>query len=111
MALTVIFTGKVPLATSGPNAYYQVWTYTVQGSPGDFIGGNQRIALALPADVDVQDPHRYPDVTALNGAFLEKDTTISRQYAGKILSSPSGTQSISFVAPTAQADQIGRAHV
>jgi hypothetical protein len=105
VALTVTFTGKVPLATSGPNAYYQVWTYTVQGSPGDFIGGNQRIALALPADVDVQDPHRYPDVTALNGAFLERDTTISRQYAGKILSSPSGTQSISFVAPTAQADR------
>lgn len=105
VALIVTFTGKVPLATSGPNAYYQVWTYTVQGSPGDFVGGNQRIALAIPADVDIQDPRRYPDVAALNGAFLEKDTTISRQYAGKVLSSPSSTQTISFVAPAGQADR------
>ncbi|MGW4828608.1 hypothetical protein ACWEOG_13585 [Amycolatopsis japonica] len=103
--LTVTFTGKVPLSTSGPNAHYHVWTYTLQGSPGDFIGVNQRFALALAAEVDVQDPRRYPDVTALNGAFLEKDTTISRQYAGKVISSPNGTQTISFVAPAAQTER------
>ncbi|MEC3980668.1 hypothetical protein [Amycolatopsis sp. H20-H5] len=106
MSLTVTFTGRVPLATSGPNAAYQVWTYTVQpSSPTDLLT-SQRLALAIPADVDVQDPRRFPDVASLGGAFLEHDASISRQYVGKVLSAPAtGTQTISFVAPAGQADR------
>jgi hypothetical protein len=105
VTLTVTFTGKTPLATSGPNAYYQIWTYTVQASPPSDLDPGQRIALALPTDIDVQDPRRFPDVPALGGAFLETDATISRQYAGKTLSSSSNTQTISFVAPVNQSDR------
>ncbi|RSD23922.1 hypothetical protein [Amycolatopsis eburnea] len=104
MALTVTFSGKTPVST-GATSYYQVWTYTVQASSLGELAGNQRIALALPAAVDVQDPRRYPDVGALGGAFLEKDAAGSRQYAGKVVGLPGTTQTISFVAPAAQADR------
>lgn len=104
MALTVTFTSKTPVSTGG-TSYYQVWTYTVQASPPNDLNPNQRIALALPSDIDVQDPRRYPDVAALNGAFLEHDAAVSRQYAGKVISSSSSTQTISFVAPAAQSDR------
>ncbi|MEU7789876.1 hypothetical protein [Amycolatopsis sp. NPDC049159] len=104
MALTVTFAGRTP-ATSGGTAYYHVWTYTVQASSLGEFGLTQRIALALPAAVDVQDPRRYPDIGALGGAFLEKDAAGSRQYAGKVVGSPGTTQTIAFVAPAAQADR------
>ncbi|WP_406346060.1 hypothetical protein [Streptomyces sp. NBC_00648] len=104
MTLVVTFTGRAPLATSGPRTRYEVWNYTVQpGLPSD-LAGMQRIALAIPAGVDVQDPKLFPDVPALNGAFLEHDTNISRQYVGKVLSGL-GAQTISFVAPPAQGDR------
>jgi hypothetical protein len=106
VSLTVTFTGRVPLTGTGPDAPYSVWTYSVQpSSPTDLLG-SQRIALAIPTDVDVQDPRRFPDVPALAGAFLEHDSSISRQYAGKTLSGPAtSTQTISFVAPADQADR------
>ncbi|WP_439377907.1 hypothetical protein [Amycolatopsis lexingtonensis] len=104
MALTVTFSGKTPV-TTGATSYHQVWTYTVQASSLGEFGVNQRIALALPAAVDIQDPRRYPDLGALNGAFLEKDAAGSRQYAGKVVGLPGTTQTISFVAPAAQANR------
>jgi hypothetical protein len=104
MTLTVTFTGTTPV-TTGTSSYYQVWTYTVQASqPGDFTVG-QRIALALPVDVDVQDPRRYSDIAALNGAFLDRDAATSREYAGKVIGSSSGTVPISFVAPAARSSR------
>jgi hypothetical protein len=104
VALTVTFTGTTPV-TAGTSSHYQVWTYTVQASqPSEFNAG-QRIALALPADIDVQDPRRYPDITALNGAFLDHDAAASREYAGKVISSPGSAQTISFVAPAAQSSR------
>ncbi|MEV6640564.1 hypothetical protein [Amycolatopsis sp. NPDC051371] len=114
MALTVTFTGRTPVNTGG-TSYYQVWTYTVQASSLGEFGINQRIALALPAGADVQDPRRYPDVATLGGAFLdvatlggaflEKDAAGSRQYAGKVVGSPGTSQTISFVAPAAQSNR------
>ncbi|MEV4143708.1 hypothetical protein AB0J40_08570 [Amycolatopsis sp. NPDC049691] len=105
MSLLVTFTGKVPLANRGPDADYQVWTYTVQPSQND-LATVPRIALAVPADIDVRDPRRYPDVAALGGAFLEHDANLSRQYVGKTLATPAiGPQTISFVAPAGQSDR------
>ncbi|MEU0795834.1 hypothetical protein ABZ342_37715 [Amycolatopsis sp. NPDC005961] len=105
MSLLVTFTGKVLLAKSGPDAEYQVWTYTVQSSQND-LATVPRIALAVPADIDVQDPRRYPNVAALSGAFLEHDANLSRQYVGKTLTTPAiGPQTISFVAPAGQTDR------
>ena len=106
MSLLVTFTGKVPLADRGPDANYQVWTYTVQpSSPGE-LATLPRIALAVPSDIDVRDPRRYPDVAALSGAFLEHDANLSRQYVGKVLNQPAtGPQTISFVAPVGQTDR------
>jgi len=106
MSLTVTFTGRVPVTLSGPDAIYQVWTYTVQPSQATDLLATQRIALAIPADVDVQDPRRFPDVAALNGAFLERGGSISRQYVGRVLTAPAtGAQKISFVAPAGQDDR------
>ncbi len=105
MSLLVTFTGKVPLGKKGPDAGYQVWTYTVQPSQND-LATVPRVALAVPADIDVQDPRRYPDVAALGGAFLEHDANLSRQYVGKTLATPAiGPQSISFVAPAGQSER------
>ncbi|MFI9103211.1 hypothetical protein ACIGXA_22080 [Streptomyces fildesensis] len=104
MTLVVTFTGRTPLATSGPNARYEIWNYTVQPALPSDLAGMQRIALAIPAGVDVQDPRLFPNVPALAGAFLEPDANISRQYVGKVISGL-GTQTISFVAPSAQADR------
>ncbi|OAR25038.1 hypothetical protein A8W25_28805 [Streptomyces sp. ERV7] len=104
MTLVVTFTGRTPLATSGPRTRFEIWSYTVQPALPSDLAGMQRIALALPAGVEVQDPRLFPDVPALNGAFLEHDTNISRQYVGRVLSGL-GTQTISFVAPPAQGDR------
>ncbi|GIG63143.1 hypothetical protein Lfu02_75150 [Longispora fulva] len=104
MSLVITFTGRTPLAASGPNARYHVWTYAVQPtSPSDLLG-SQRIALALPADVDVKDPRLFPDVPALAGAFLEPDANISRQYVGRAVNGL-GPQTITFVAPADQTDR------
>lgn len=103
-SLVVTFAGRVPVATGGPDARYSVWSYTVQPGSSSDLAGVDRIALAIPADVDVQDPHRFPGVPSLAGAFLERDATISRQYAGKEVSGH-GTQTISFVAPASQSDR------
>ncbi|MEU3460479.1 hypothetical protein ABZ721_11045 [Streptomyces sp. NPDC006733] len=104
MALVVTFTGRAPVATSGPYARYDLWTYTVQPALPSDLANLQRLALAIPAAVDVQDPRLFPNVPALAGAFLEPDTNISRQYVGKVLTGL-GPQTISFVAPPAQDDR------
>ncbi len=101
MALVVTFAGKAPL---GADSSLQVWSYTVAGSPPDLIPG-QRIAIALPADVDVRDPASYPAVPALRGMFLERSAAISRQYAGRTISPGGGQQTIAFLAPPGQADR------
>ncbi|POM23273.1 hypothetical protein BTM25_44260 [Actinomadura rubteroloni] len=103
MALVVTFAGKVPLGVPGADAALRVWSYTVTGSPPDLIPG-QRVALALPADVDLRDPGAYPTVAALRGMFVEHGDAISRQYAGRTVT-PTGPQTIAFVAPAGQADR------
>ncbi|MGK5637045.1 hypothetical protein ACSNOK_01800 [Streptomyces sp. URMC 126] len=104
MALVVTFTGRTPLASNGPRARYELWSYTVQPTTPSDLAGTQRIALAIPAGVDVQDPRLFPDVPALAGAFLETDPNISRQYVGRPVSGL-GAQTITFVAPPAQGDR------
>ncbi|MEU3623047.1 hypothetical protein [Amycolatopsis coloradensis] len=105
MALTVTFTGTTPLNPAEPDSPHLLWTYSVQATPPTGVDTGQRIALALPADIDLRDPRRYPDVQALNGAFLDREAGGSRQYAGKVISSSSSTQTISFVAPAAKVDR------
>ncbi|MFC0842449.1 hypothetical protein ACFH04_01690 [Streptomyces noboritoensis] len=104
MALMVTFTGRTPLAASGPRTRYEIWNYTVKPGSLSDLSDVQRIALAIPSGVDVQDPRLFPDVPALAGAFLESDARISRVYVGRVVNG-SGVQTISFVAPAAQADR------
>ncbi|QIS11184.1 hypothetical protein [Nocardia arthritidis] len=103
MSIVVTFTDRQPVAATGPNAGLQVWTYTVQASSPLDLSATKRIALALPADIEIQDPRKFPNIPALNGAFLEIDPGVTRQFAGKVLTQPlSLTQTISFVAPATQ---------
>ncbi|MEV5750527.1 hypothetical protein AB0L00_22125 [Actinoallomurus sp. NPDC052308] len=97
MALVVTFTGKTSLP--GPDTGYRVWSYKIDSGPGD-LQPNQRIALGLPAGVDVQSPDSYPGVPLLAGTFLQRDAGASRQYVGRVIAG-TGAQVISFVAPTA----------
>ncbi|MDT3396571.1 hypothetical protein RKE29_07935 [Streptomyces sp. B1866] len=104
MTVTVTFAGRTPLDDTGTGTWYQLWSYTVQpGGPVDLRPG-QRVALALPADVDVRDPRLFPDVPALAGTFVETDSGISRQYVGRTATG-TGALTISFVAPPAQTDR------
>lgn len=110
MTLIVTFAGKTPLPSPDAGPWYQVWSYTVRpGTPADLHRG-QRIALAIPADVDVRDPGLFPDVPALAGTFVESDSGVSRRYVGRTVTDTdtdtgSGSQTISFIAPPSQEDR------
>ncbi|WP_314251672.1 hypothetical protein [Streptomyces sp. DSM 40907] len=98
------FVGRTPLGTPGGANAYQIWSYTVQpGSVADLHPG-QRVAIALPADVDVRDPRLFPGVPALADMFLESDAGTSRRYAGRVVAG-TGAQTLSFVAPPAQTER------
>lgn len=102
MSIVVTFAGRTPLPVAG--SWYQIWSYRVQpSSPADLHPG-QRVALALPADVDLRDPVLFPGVPALDGAFVEADPGSGRQYAGRTVTG-TGPQTLSFVAPPTQADR------
>ncbi|WP_280394443.1 hypothetical protein, partial [Nocardia brasiliensis] len=104
MALNVVFAGRSPLGTPGAGLRYEVWTYKVTAtSPFDLTPG-RRVALALPADADIRDPRSYPSVPALKDMFLERDSSISRQYVGRTVTTQ-GPQTICFVAPPIQSDR------
>ncbi|GAB2661677.1 hypothetical protein GCM10027088_45080 [Nocardia goodfellowii] len=64
---------------------------------------NLRIALGFPRQVDVRGPEQYPGVTQLQGIFIQRDADSSRVYVGRSTTAP-GTQTISFVAPTGNAE-------
>ncbi|GAA2769521.1 hypothetical protein [Streptomyces showdoensis] len=102
MSIVVTFAGRTPLPTAG--SWYQIWSYRVQPSgPADLRPG-QRIALALPSDVDLRDPALFPGVPALDGAFIEADPGSGRQYAGRTVTS-TGPLVLSFVAPPTESDR------
>ncbi|MEU6981732.1 hypothetical protein [Streptomyces sp. NPDC046371] len=102
MSIVVTFAGRTPLPTAG--SWYQIWSYRVQPSgPADLRPG-QRIALALPADVDLRDPALFPGVAALDGAFIEADPGSGRQYAGRSVTG-TGALTLSFVAPPTESDR------
>ncbi|MCX2184551.1 hypothetical protein KV205_29055 [Streptomyces sp. SKN60] len=102
MSIVVTFAGRTPLPTAG--SWYQIWSYRVQpATPADLHPG-QRVALALPADVDLRDPALFPGVPALDGAFVEADPGSGRQYAGRTVTG-TGPVTISFVAPPTESER------
>jgi len=101
MTLVVTFTGKTALPAPGANSGYLIWTYRVEASPSGELPAQQRIALGLPSDMDVQNPDLYPGVPQLTGTFLQRDPATSRQYVGRVTPS-AGNVTISGVAPAAQ---------
>ena len=94
MTFEVDFIMKTPIASST----YSLWTYRVTGGgvPGITVG--QRIALAFPADLDIQNPQQFPSVPDLNGMFLQLDAGSTRQYVGRVVTAP-GPQTLALVAP------------
>ncbi|MFI6517811.1 hypothetical protein ACIBF1_19800 [Spirillospora sp. NPDC050679] len=101
MALVVTFTGKVPLPAPNAGTAYKIWSYRVEASGGGELNPGHRIALGLPQDVDVQNPDAYAGVPQLANSFLQRDTSSSRQYVGRTITSQN-SQTISFVAPAAE---------
>jgi hypothetical protein len=97
MAFQVVFQGKAPI----PSSAYFLWKYTVKPDvpPGAPVG--QRIALALPGDLDIQNPQQFPSVPELAGMFLQQDAASTRQYAGRVVTT-AGPQSLNLVAPAAE---------
>ncbi|WP_235617682.1 hypothetical protein [Brevibacillus brevis] len=81
---------------------FKIWSYkidSISGSgPGSDIKEGQRWALALPGNVNVQDPSFFPNVTALEGTFVSRDLASGLQYVGRTASS-TGNLTIAFVAP------------
>ncbi|WP_248960401.1 hypothetical protein [Sphaerisporangium perillae] len=96
--LTVTFLGKTAITTPGAEVGLSIWSYRVEPtSPGELPAG-QRVAIGLPSGVDVRSPALFPGVPQLQGGFLQRDAGLSRQYAGRQIST-TGSQVISFVAP------------
>jgi hypothetical protein len=98
MALTLTYKGKEALPVTAVTGY-QMWSYQLSGSSGE-LQAQERVALALPADLDIRNPALYPDVSQLSGTFVERSDGASRQYAGRTVTTP-GSVMITFVAPTA----------
>ncbi|SOE12133.1 hypothetical protein SAMN06272775_3120 [Streptomyces sp. 2323.1] len=104
--LVVTFMGRTELSAPGTGVGYSIWSYKIESTGAGSSGGGElpaglRVALGLPREVDVRGPERYPDVSQLQGMFIQRDATSSRQYVGRQIASP-GTQIISFVAPTSE---------
>jgi len=96
MALVVSFVGtsSIPVPSSG--TAYRVWSYRVDGTGSDIPAG-QRMALALPSEVNVVDPSAFPDVAALDGTFLWRDPVSGLHFVGRTATVPNSL-TISFVA-------------
>jgi len=97
MALVVTFTGRTPLPTPVPSAAYKIWSYRIQSTGTGELPVGQRIALGLPSDVEVLSPDLYPNVPQLAGTFVERDSSLTRQYVGRVITATS-PQTVSFVA-------------
>jgi hypothetical protein len=98
MALQVVFQGKRPI----PSSAYSLWIYTVKGDVPSAIPVGQRIALAVPSNLDIQNPQKFPSVPELAGMFLQLDAGSTRQYVGRVVTA-AGPQTLTLVAPTAEA--------
>ncbi|MGW6574038.1 hypothetical protein ACWGAN_17900 [Streptomyces sp. NPDC054945] len=97
MAFSVSFLNTAPITSMGSGTAYKLWSYRIDGT-GSEIPSGQRMALALPGNINVQDPSVYPDVTALDGSFLWRDPTTGLSFVGRTVSNP-GSVTITFVAP------------
>ncbi|WP_226799866.1 hypothetical protein [Bacillus thuringiensis] len=97
MALSVAFVGTSPIPTPGASASYKVWFYRIEGT-GSEISPGLRLALALPDNLNVQDPSLFPDVSELAGTFVTPNPELGIQYVGRTASS-TGFLTIAFVAP------------
>lgn len=100
MALTFTYAGKEPLPAETGLTAYQIWKYQVTGPSGD-LKVQDRVALALPGDIDVRDPASYSTVPLLSGTFVERPAQSSRQYVGRTITA-AGSATIAFVAPEAE---------
>jgi hypothetical protein len=106
MAFAVTFLGTAPIPTTGSGTAYKLWSYRIDGTGSDIPTG-QRMALALPDNVNVQDPSAYPDVTALDGSFLWRDPVTKLNFVGRTATSPN-TVTVTFVAPARTATASAR---
>jgi hypothetical protein len=98
MTLMAAFIGKTALPAPSSGTAYRIWSYRVDASGAGELPPGQRIALALPSDVDVQNPDLFQGIPRLVGTFLIREPSASRQYVGRTISGGGG-QTISFVAP------------
>lgn len=55
MALSVTFVGTSPIPTPGSSASYKIWSYKIEGTVSEISTG-LRLALALPDNLNIQDP-------------------------------------------------------
>jgi hypothetical protein len=97
MALVVSFLGTAPIPVPSSGTAYKIWLYKIDGSGSDIPSG-QRMALALPSNVNVEDPSAFPSVDVLDGTFVWRDPVTGRHYVGRTATSPGGLV-IAFVAP------------
>lgn len=102
MAPSVTFMGKAEIPGGIPGTAYRIWSYQVDPSAQSELPVGHRVALALPADVDVRSPELYPGVPQLAGTFLFRDPQSTRQYVGRPITGV-GKQTISFVGPVGEA--------
>lgn len=101
MTLVVTFASKTSIGTAG--SHYAVWTYRIESTGTGEIQQGHRVAMLLPASIDIRDPAQNPEIPALSGVFLRHDPASSRQYVGRKITAV-GPQALSFVAP----DRAGR---
>ncbi|EEM86178.1 hypothetical protein BK749_11410 [Bacillus thuringiensis serovar vazensis] len=97
MALSVTFVGTSPIPTPGSSASYKIWSYKIEGTVSEISTG-LRLALALPDNLNIQDPSFFPDVPDLAGTFVTPNPELGIQYVGRTASS-NGSLTIAFVAP------------
>ena len=99
--LIVSFVGRSAIPTPGAGVGCNIWTYRIDSNSSGELSTGQRIALGLSKGVDVRPPELYPGVPQLDGTFVVRDATSSRQFVGRQILS-SGTQTLSFVAPASE---------
>ncbi|MFG1951977.1 hypothetical protein [Micromonospora sp. NPDC048830] len=100
MALVVSFVGISSHAAVGA---YRIWSYKINGTGAELPQG-QRVALAFPSNVNVQDPALFPSVAQLDGTFVWQDPGSGRQRVASAASSQAGQVTVSFVAPAQASD-------
>ncbi|MEJ8640177.1 hypothetical protein [Streptomyces sp. MS2.AVA.5] len=97
MALVVTFVGTSPIPEPSSGTAYRIWTYKIDGT-GSEIPQGQRMALALPGGLHVQDPSSFPSISALEGSLVWRDPVSGLQFVARTAGQPNNL-TISFVAP------------